>query len=160
MLKPPREATRKRQHRFEGSTCCLEGKHRLNRRLGGSTTQAISNAEEGSLLSRPSSKNAELLDVRCAPVSYGGYKPHANLVRTRDTSPKMTQSPRLSCHKPKEPPRGATITDEERTAYHLSRPQPACIVLQVTPPRRKRHSWRRRRLIQRILGLHPGPGSG
>jgi hypothetical protein len=161
-MKPPR----RKPHRFERSTCCLEGYHRLHHRLGEATSPANSNTKEGSLPSRPGSKDAEPSEVGCAPLSYGGYRPHVNLVRTRDTSWELLKSPKMSCSRPKKPPRrtqtGATIVDGERATYHLCRPQPASNVSQATPPRRKRHTWHRRRPIHRIVGFHPGswPGRG
>jgi hypothetical protein len=67
---------------LEGSTCCFEGSHRLHRRLGGAATQTISIAEEGSLPSRPGSKDAEPSDIGYAPLSSGVSKPKANRNQT------------------------------------------------------------------------------
>lgn len=81
LAKPPK----KTQHMYDGATCCLEGSRLLQPRLGGPVRTTISNVKEGSLPSRPGSKDAEPSNIGYAPLSNGECTPQAQPGQKPDT---------------------------------------------------------------------------
>jgi hypothetical protein len=82
MANPLRGATKEEAAQARGIHLLLWGKSSSTLQVGGAAAPTISNAEEGSLPSRPGSKDAES-DIGYASLSNWVSKPKANLARNQ-----------------------------------------------------------------------------